>query len=92
MTAAYLAVKNSFTLIFVKYEDLKADFIKELIRISEFLGYTLPENIQICLRRNQEGLFHRKKSEVDQKKYFDKKKTRRLNVVKNKIYRKLFFQ
>ena len=75
--------------MFVNYENLQKNLIEEMRKICNFLGYVLTPDMGKCVKERQEGLFHRKKTLIDQTKYYNAEQKVVIKAMKEEIFKKL---
>ena len=75
--------------LFTKFENFHENLIGELQKVLHFLGFHMSEEIQKCVENRKEGLFHRKKVEIDQTKYYNAEQKIVLKTVRDEIYAKI---
>ena len=82
---------KSHQVMFVNYQNLVMNTINELSQILNFLGYILTEDVADCIKRKQEGLFHRKKPNIDQMKYYNAEQKVVLKALRDDVFKKIGF-
>ena len=75
--------------MFVTYESLVEEMLKNLKEILHFLGYDLPKDVGQCVSERKEGLFHRSKPIIDQYKYYNAEQKVVLKALKDEVYKKI---
>ena len=88
----HIYFKNQYKphqVLFTRYEDFHENLIGELQRILHFLGFHMSEDIQKCVENRKEGLYHRKRTKIDQSNYYNAEQKVVISAVRDETYAKI---